>query len=261
MDRKILKVFCPVCDEPFKQESLLLDHLEQTHDVMLGSMGDRPKTADGKGDDEKEDDGWVVMEAQEEQEPEVQVSELSRWSTGAVLQSGCPPRELLRPLLLSLTGAAGELQRRGGLVWFEQCFAAAFPNGTLPSEFFQLPLFGSTVDAATLSVQQKRLLCVLAHHFPECNFCPVLVSLLQLALEAARLSEEEALALLFLLLRQKEKALRRAERRQVLSLVATSKSQARLASFRRKGLLTDPFFCECRCSCWRRRCTSWCLPT
>jgi hypothetical protein len=227
--RKILKVFCPVCDEPFKEESLLLQHLDLAHDLSLG--GDRPRTARVAADDAED---WVVVEPgdeEEEREAEdhgaarVDVTELSRWAVAKQLQSACPPAELMRPLLLSLTGAASEFKRRGGLAWFEQSFALAFPNGTLPSEFFRLPLFGSTVEVDALRVELKRLLCVLAHHFPECNFCPVLVSLLQLSLDVVGLSEEEALALLSRLLREKETSLKRVNSRQAVSLVATGKSQ------------------------------------
>ncbi len=237
-DRTVLKVFCPVCDVPFTQEAELFEHLEASHDLKLGSGGGGARGAkaaeDGDAIRVSGDEGeWVVVEQPNESAGAdadwVDVGAVERWGQDDMLLREPPPPAVQRGLLLGLTGAEREMKGQEGAAWFRQAFSGAFPNGTLPSEFFQLPLFGSTVNAAVLSVAEKRLLCVVGHHFPETNFCPVLVSLLHLSSAVVGCSDEECLALLFALLRQKEKLLKKAAlKQQAVSLIATSKSQLKL---------------------------------
>jgi hypothetical protein len=86
-------------------------------------------------------------------------------------------------------------------------------------------------------VMAIRMLCVVAFHFPEFPFCPVLVHILYLALQC--LTEMECLATCFTLLRKKEKLLKRIEK-QPITLIATSKtSLTELAAVLHKFILVN----------------------
>lgn len=235
MDRLApIKVFCPVCDAAFSEESLVFEHLETSHELrtqLSTSQDDAVPAVRGKGFALDED--WVVVEVEEDDDDFLEIKDDELW---LALPSDGARKALLRKIV-----------PRPEKFFLDLQLGSTFPNG-LPERFFDLPMFGSSFPESVLCVVrqhgfmwmecvshcviwqgEKQLLCVVAHHFPQFRFCPVLPSLLSLLWHALDGDADTVLSLLYGLLERKERLGRAGtEGASPVSMVATSETQLRM---------------------------------
>lgn len=220
-----LKVFCPVCDVAFAEEALVFEHLQSSHDLNTEMAPTSSSSLSAveldEGFERIEDvDDWVLVGDEGVEEPFEEEENAEAWPDERLRSSLPSERERCR--LIRHMASVPEKH------FLKTQLELTFPNG-LPERFFQLPLFGSSMPEDSLSVAEKRLLCVIAHRFPEIRFCPIIPSLVKLLFKTMQQDSERCLALLFALLQRKERLAALSHRDAApVSLISTNETQLRM---------------------------------